>query len=264
LNDTDESTFLPYFLTANHCIATQAEASSLTVIFFYQSAACGGAPPDPGILPQTSGSTLLVTELDTDMTLLQLSGALPGGAGLNGWTADAPSPGETLWGVHHPSGCRKRISMGIIDTTPLDCTDRPANDYYYGRWLIGHTEDGSSGSPLYNSEYLVIGQLYGACFTTNTDCGNSGTTWNWLYGRLDRSFPLLSPYIWESGVWVDFNYSGNETGTPTRPFNTLAEGLNAADAGGHVWIKPGSTSVTPTILQSVHLGSVGGSATIGR
>ena len=215
LNDTDDTTSIPYLLTANHCISTQAEASSLNVTYFYQSATCGGLPPNPASLPQSNGSTLLVTSLATDVTLLQLDN-VPGGVGLNGWTTAVPSSGS-LWGVHHPAGCRKRISSGAFDSTPLDCSERPASDYHYGRWLLGHTEGGSSGSPLFDDNYSVIGQLYGKCFTTGTGCGGSGTAWNFVYGRFDSSFPLLSPYLWESGVWVDFAYNGVEVGTRPNP-----------------------------------------------
>jgi Matrixin len=64
--------------------------------------------------------------------------------------------------------------------------------------------------------------------------------------------------------WIDFAYGGQEDGSFSRPFNTLAEGLNSVNAGGFLWIKAGSTSVTPVISQAVTLRGFGGTVTIGN
>ena len=66
-----------------------------------------------------------------------------------------------------------------------------------------------------------------------------------------------------ASVWVDFAYSGTETGSWSQPYNTLAEGLANVSAGGALSIRTGSTSVTPTINQHVILRPWGGSVTIG-
>src|SRR5262245_3637764 len=41
----------PLFLTANHCISTQSEATSLTVIWLFQTSTCNGSPPNVNNLP---------------------------------------------------------------------------------------------------------------------------------------------------------------------------------------------------------------------
>ena len=38
--DRDHSTFIPYFLTANHCVNTQTVASTIQTYWFYRSTAC--------------------------------------------------------------------------------------------------------------------------------------------------------------------------------------------------------------------------------
>jgi hypothetical protein len=48
-------------------------------------------------------------------------------------------------------------------------------------------------------------------------------------------------------VWVDFGYSGTESGTCLHPYNTLTDGISAVPPGGPVNIKAGLTSVHPTI-----------------
>lgn len=72
LNDTDTATQIPYFLTANHCISTQAVASTVETRFNYQTATCGGACVWPNT-PTTLGATLLHTSATDDHTLLRLS-----------------------------------------------------------------------------------------------------------------------------------------------------------------------------------------------
>lgn len=266
MNDAISYISVPYFLTANHCLSTQSEASSLNVTFFFQSSTCGGSPPNPASLPQTNGSTLLETTGDTDMTLLQLSGPIPGGVTFAGWSTGLPFPGEVLRGVHHPASCRKRVSVGEIDLDPfVACSDAPLENFHYGTWASGHTEGGSSGSPLFNSAGLVIGQLFGTCSIPDTavECGGSGDNWLWVYGRFDKSFDLLRPYLLESGAWVDFSYSGTEVGSPAQPFNTVAEALQVVPPGGRIWFRPGSTPESPLVDQSITFAALGGPVTLG-
>lgn len=46
--------------------------------------------------------------------------------------------------------------------------------------------------------------------------------------------------------WVDFSYTGTESGTKTQPYNTLAEAIERVSVGGEVIINGGSTSETFT------------------
>ena len=45
MNDTDDSSFIPYFLTAHHCISTQAAAQTLVTYWDFERASCGGLAP---------------------------------------------------------------------------------------------------------------------------------------------------------------------------------------------------------------------------
>ncbi len=65
-------------------------------------------------------------------------------------------------------------------------------------------------------------------------------------------------------VWVDFAYIGTELGTFMQPFNTLAEGVSAVPAGGHLRIKAGSTGDTSTITKAMTIHSYGGTVVIGQ
>jgi hypothetical protein len=65
-------------------------------------------------------------------------------------------------------------------------------------------------------------------------------------------------------TWVDFNWTGSQSGTFDFPFSTLASGLSAAPWGGTLRIKAGHTAETGTISKRIYINSYGGAATIGR
>ncbi len=65
-------------------------------------------------------------------------------------------------------------------------------------------------------------------------------------------------------TWVDFSYNGAESGDFHFPFNTLAEGINAAVNDGTVVIKSSSSLETVIIAKPLTILSWGGSATIGK
>jgi hypothetical protein len=65
-------------------------------------------------------------------------------------------------------------------------------------------------------------------------------------------------------IWADFTYSGIESGTFSKPYNTLAEGVNAVTSGGTLRIKAGASAVTPTLAKVMRIEAHGGSVTIGQ
>lgn len=64
-------------------------------------------------------------------------------------------------------------------------------------------------------------------------------------------------------IWVDFENSGTEFGTPGSPFNTVSEGANNVAADGTVLMIPGNSPETPTINKPSTLKSTGGPVRIG-
>ena len=76
---------------------------------------------------------------------------------------------------------------------------------------------------------------------------------------------LVFEWLTASDTWVDFQYSGAETGTFAQPFNTLAEGVNAVSRGGTVKFKQSGTSAeTLSISKPLNLQALGGPVTIGN
>ena len=229
LADRDSATQVPYFLTANHCISSQATASSIQTYWFYRSTACNsGIRGDYRTV--AGGATLLNARSATDSSLLRLNATPPAGAVFSGWTVGSvPALGTSVAGIHHPTGDLQKISFGRLDgyytcgevaDGEFECTSAATSSstFYAAAWQSGITESGSSGSPLFveNGRYLV-GQLYGG----TTACANPGHD---FYGRFDVAYnaalshwlgvtatpgtPSFSPAENYSDLWWNPNESG--------------------------------------------------------
>jgi V8-like Glu-specific endopeptidase len=166
--DSDTSTLIPYFITANHCISRASEASSLETFFFY-TAPCNECP-DPGAA-STTGSTIVSTNKTGDYTLLRLSQSAPGGAAFLGWNSTAVAFANTtpLYRISHPKGAPQSYSEQVVDTSKGVCRSWPRGNWIYSRDTLGATEGGSSGSPVVNAQGQLVGQLSGACGTNVND-----------------------------------------------------------------------------------------------
>ena len=185
LNDRDTSTYVDYFMTANHCVGTQQEANDAEFYWFYKTSSCNGVPPSLASLPRTDGGADYLagapSESGNDFSFLRLRQATPGGVVYAGWTTGTPSGSEILAGVHLPDGSYERISFGhLTDSWP---------DYWSVTWYSGVTEAGSSGSPLFNSNHRFIGQLWGG----NSSCDDPSGVDD--YGRFDKSYPSIQQWL---------------------------------------------------------------------
>lgn len=196
----------PYpFLTANHCISTQAEASTLEAFWDYRTTTCNGTPPALGSLPTSNGATLLATGTSSDFTFLALS-SLPSGRVALGWDAtNATLPsGMVLHRLSHPAPdsyfdlrsqqyTRYKIRTGNqrqlcgVGYFPDQNTDDPTLFHHSG-YTQGGTFGGSSGAPIMTGDGQVVGQLFGAC-GPNPDDGCSSQN-DELDGNFANSYKL--------------------------------------------------------------------------
>lgn len=177
LNDTDTTTWKPYFLSANHCIDNQTVASTLETLWFFESATCNSSSRNPNYTSLTGGATLLWTKgmsnspgaNNMDTSFFKLNGAMPGGVYFAGWTTAIPVGDRT--GVHHPSGDWKKISFGLVDalrgdcwstgSTSFSCQASDSGNFIWTDWNNGGTEGGSSGSAIFENNDQLAGDLTG-------------------------------------------------------------------------------------------------------
>jgi hypothetical protein len=179
--------FTPFFLSANHCVSTAAEAASTEYFWRYQTATCGGAPPAVGSVPRSFGASLVSHNTQSDYTLLLIDGALPGGLTWVGWTSAVIGAGTASTAIHHPAGDFKRISFG----NKSGANSCGSNSFVQVDWSDGPTEPGSSGSGIFrDSNQQLFGTLsFGpsACFNETFDCyGAFATTFTKIKTSLQK------------------------------------------------------------------------------
>lgn len=226
LNDTLDDTLIPYFLTANHCISTPAAAHTVEAWWFWRRAACGLVEIDERFERTYGGAELLATSASQDSSLLRMRGQIPEGVSYSGWNADPLLHPAVVHGLHHPRGDELKYSagrtLGQTDVRVRGTGDIVRNAIVV-RWRDGATEGGSSGSGLFDGEYL-LGALSGG-----TDDCEEGTD---VYGPLRDFFPKVRR--WLDPIWThDLPFVTAASNTGQQGFVRIA---NKSDRDGTVRI----------------------------
>ncbi len=203
----------PYFLTAHHCLETQSEVSSLEIFFDYRSSTCNGSGPSNP--PASFGGTLLATSANSDFTFIRL-GAVPAGRWFMGWTTASPGS-ATLERVSNPGGDLQVYSTTRGITPNGTCSGLPNSNFLYQDKTFGGIAGGSSGSPLWMGNTVVVGQLFGQCGSNPGD--NCDLNQNVVDGRFSATFPAISQYLQGDG-----GGGGTLPGTPTSLVATASGG----------------------------------------
>jgi lysyl endopeptidase len=206
----------PYFLTAHHCqlIGLSPNFNQWRFDFDYEGTGCANPAAEP-IPKSVLGCQRLAFRAATDFMLLKIN-PIPANYGVyfNGWdsnVAPVPSPGTF---IHHPVGDIKKISvdngpMAIYQTTinwgGIFGSSQPAT-----HWRvtpdIGIYEPGSSGSPLFDVNKRIVGQLHGGVADDINPC------------QIISSFFGMFSLSWDAGTgagerlqdWLDPNKTGNQ------------------------------------------------------
>jgi V8-like Glu-specific endopeptidase len=205
--DSDASSTVPYFLTANHCISKSTEASSLETYFDYEtncnSPNCTAPFDQTPRNPTTLGAIIKSTNRTGDYTLLQLSTVPKSPDGVErylGWNATpvANSNGIHLYRISHPQGSPQAYSQHDVDTSKPTCSSWPRGNWIYSRDVLGATEGGSSGSPVLNADGEIVGQLSGACgYNVNDVCDSSSNAT--VDGAFASYFADVAPFLYGGG-----------------------------------------------------------------
>ena len=197
----------PYFQTANHCISTNSEASTLVTYFNYENSTCTSS--DAKTMQTLSGATLKATNTYSDFTLLLLNEYPPVSyiPFYAGWDASSRSPQKGT-GIHHPEGTPKCIALAYnaptTNSSSLRWTDNnnvvtstsAANTHWDAVFDVGVTEGGSSGSPLFDDNKRAIGQLHGGSSTDN------------YYGKFSLSWNYSASSSAQLKAWLDPDNTG--------------------------------------------------------
>ena len=177
----DDNLDTPYVMTASHCIGSQTLADSVETRWHYEHENCDGSDPASDFTELHGGAEFVVSDPDSDSSLLRLRDALPNNACLAGWNSDGGwAQGTEVTSLHHPGGDPKQWAGGNVDATIV--VDEV--DAIKVTWTEGQTEGGSSGAGLFatvDDTDVLVGTLSGGPACTVAEPVD-------YYGRFDRFF----------------------------------------------------------------------------
>ena len=216
----------PLFLTADHCIGSldalgNADASGYVFYWNYERANCANTST-PNASETTSGATLRANDSPGDFALFELT-ENPNSlynVYFGGFSAATVPPVGGV-GIHHPAGDYKKIATHSIAPVSFTFGSRPAGSYWNISWdatANGHsvTEGGSSGSPLFDANGFIIGQLYGG---SSINCSDPANDPGW-YGK------------------IAYNWTNGGASQPERRLNAwldpTSNGATTSVAGGYI------------------------------
>jgi len=230
----------PYFQTAYHCGITSSNAASLVVYWNFQSPTCG-QQSGGSLTDFQTGAVFRAASSATDFTLVELDDAADPAHEVSyaGWNRSAGDFSGAV-AIHHPDTDEKSISFENDPTTtttylqtavPGDGTHVRVTD-----WDLGTTEPGSSGSPLFDPDHRVVGQLHGG----HAACGNNLSDW---YGRVSVSWTGGGSAASRLSDWLDPGSTGAMSIDTHAPWAT---GLAISPGGGFAAEGPQGGLFAPT------------------
>ncbi len=205
----------PFFLTANHCFTGQ-NVALWKFTFQAWSATCTPSANSTGIT--FNGSTLRAKHAPSDMCLVELNTKPASNSGLHyaGWTRSttAATSGRA---IHHPAGDVMKISSYttplVREDAPVRCaTTAPGTLHWVVQWDQGVTEGGSSGSPLFDQNHRIVGQLAGG----PSSCAQPPACRMDMYGRFDNSWTGGGTNATRLSNWLDPGGTGATTTNTTN------------------------------------------------
>ena len=214
-----------YFLTANHCLG--GSTGSWAFRFNWESppgtescaTTTGSTDPGPPYDQTANGATILVNSAASDFALLEidnmtLSNAQNWNCYYAGWDASDLTTVTEATGIHHPSGDVKKICRE--NDAPFHSNSAGAAVWYINQWEQGVTEPGSSGSPLFDQNHRIIGQLYGGLAACSGTVNNNQYDY---YGRVGVSWNNgLDTYLAPTSCGIStLTDDGWDPNTPTLP-----------------------------------------------
>lgn len=241
----------PYVLTANHCYSNPA---SWIFRFQWQASGC----TNPGASPtfqSLSGAVLRARRTPSDFCLVEITGGLVNNTVpsaytpyFSGWDNSGTIPTSAVC-IHHPSGDIKKISF---DDDALAISQGMGSSEPNSTWTMHWdrnttTEPGSSGSPLFDQNHHIVGQLWGG----GASCSSLDSPD--YYGRLANSWePSGSDQTNQLKYWLDPSSSGvtfTDGYDPAGPPVAIDAGINSV-AGVDGIICSGAVNPVVTIANS--------------
>lgn len=222
INNTAEDC-RPLILSAWHCGEPVVGSNMNSNVWYwnYQKSTCSpnsnGSNPSKGSQTMTGGTILASSGNGTlnnppsssfqvagsDFYLLELNQNIPETYDpyFAGWDRSSTAANSGV-SIHHPAGSAKKISTFSSNLTSTSFNNGGFNHFWGVNWVStanGHgvTEGGSSGSPIFNQNGRIVGQLTGGSSscnaTSNTDVYGKMSS-NWTANGTSNN-ARLAPYL---------------------------------------------------------------------
>lgn len=200
----------PYYLTANHCADNTPDSywGWFQFYFHYECPYCDCYHIEPGYTLFSNGCTKIANSPingGSDFLLLKIKNVTwntlkSKDIVLNGWSKSTTGSPSGV-SIHHPAADVKKISTynETLTSGTFSYQDEygATNAYWLVKWATTYnqgsahhsvTEQGSSGSPIFNNNGLVVGTLTGGSSSCTYDARE-------FYGKLS--------YHWQSAGSTD-------------------------------------------------------------
>lgn len=230
----------PLVLSADHCFSggniSNNDLNQTIYYFNYESNGCNNSVPNN--YESITGCELLSNSGgqgdvgDSDFFLVELNSEPSFDPYFSGWDRSNTAATSGV-SIHHPSGDIKKIStfnQSLVTASGLQGSGDNTTHWrvYWDDTQNGHsvTEGGSSGSPIFNQNGLIVGDLTGGssyCYATNQP-DIYGKLWHGWDQMGNNSSSQLKP-------WLDPNNSGVTVlnGSYCNP-NSVSAGFNANES----------------------------------
>lgn len=228
-NTNNDST--PYILTAVHCLNDSLEygisrrqdhyiSTSGTVITFfnYNRPICGTQLKGTEEMTVAQAYPRIILE-QRDVALLELREKPPVyyNAYYAGWNMSESESAGTHSNLHHPAAAVKKYGQTDADLSVVTYPSRSENfetmvHWKVPAWTTGSTHGGSSGSPLFDKNGLVVGTLTGGTSECRNGAPNGSDYFTILYKSWKMDNSQLKTYLdpgdkgWESQSGFDPNH----------------------------------------------------------
>jgi len=221
INNTSQD-LTPYVLSAWHCVEPESPGDHnwFTFYFDHQTSGCNGSTGYYG--RSITGSYLRASRNMnySDFALLEMDD-IPSywwDVYYAGWRRYTSAPTLSV-GIHHPGGQPMKINF---DNDVAYSTGWYNSGTHWGlSWDDGGTAGGSSGSPLFDTNKHIVGQLSGG----DVECSGSD-----YYGKFSTSWNSSSSSSYSLKPWLDPNNTGAFTLDGTYDGVTIVYGCTDSNA----------------------------------
>lgn len=207
MNDSDATSVIPWFLTANHCFSTQASATSLEAYFDWRYLSCVSTDaPQPAPM---LGAQLVATNASSDFTFIRLN-QITGTHWYFGSDPNLPAAGTTIHRISHPAPDvdgdgfgdpqPQSYSASTLSTAATACSAAPRPQFLYSTNTStqGGVFGGSSGGVAFLSNGSIVGQLLGSCGPDpSAGCDTRNRT---VDGALATTWASISQFLTGTGT----------------------------------------------------------------